>query len=903
MDIGIDLGTTFSVLAVEGKVDLVPDYPGGPGYYLEACDVTIIPSLTGENTFPSVMIPDPDQPSEWLFGAEAVQKADEGLAPVMFSKRKIGTTELISVETGMVTAKEVAGRFLRYLKQCAEQALGCPVDRAVITHPAYFDRGAVEETRDAARDAGFDMSLPQAMLMEPVAAALCYTRSDQRDPLRVLTYDLGGGTFDVTCLERRGGIISMQSFDGNHLLGGYNLDRAIVHALLSRLEQAGRVIRLDEDDPEDRGRLARLLRLAEAVKIKLSQTQDPAAAADFRGQNILVDEKGRPVSFNERFTRAQFVEAIQGYLNDILVACHRALEKAKMRPEDLHEVLLVGGSSRGPWVLESLRSAFPQATPRLFEPDLCVGAGAAIHARMALPRNLGAAPGDTAQYRITLDAPEFTSLEHIHIAGQVLQKSNGAPPAEALSVALVSNEGAMPSAISLRADGGFLFHDVPLTENTTNHFALRLKNGAGDIVFEQSFSTLQGGTSGVATTTTVLPRPLYVETARGQVALAEEGVALPARCVATFERANANLSMDIRLFQERDPVGLVRIKGIPPEAGVGSPVVLSLEITADNRVHGDVIIYTVVRDREGAVVDKKEALRGRIDVSFDPAVIPGREELEDQFANARQEFATLPEREPDFAEEIQAQGDELVARVEGLLAAQIVDRQEVHASLRALRHLLEPPKDEMSPSRLEFKRLVRNCRGLLQAARLEAQARIEADSPDGAGAKGKALAERLLKHLPGVEEKLGAVEQEGVAAHEQKNRSVWESRHAALVKIGDDLETARKRLTPEDDWDKRMQELLQQAPFLLKIVVLEQEIKPLKEMLRVQAIEIHRKGALEVWQSELEDINRQLDAVAASILAIDDNADAEQIRAKIHVYLQSIKDLRPRIKRLQKDLH
>jgi len=221
MDIGIDLGTTFSVVAVDGKVELAAEYPGGPGIYLEDCDVTIIPSPCGESTFPSVMIQDPDRADEWLFGSEAVQKGEEGFAPVMFSKRKIGTLEEIPVAAGTVMAKEVAARFLRHLKECAESALGGPVTRAVGTHPAYFDRVAVEETRDAAREAGFDMALPQQMLMEPTAAALAYTRTDTRDPLRMLTYDLGGGTFDVTYMERIEGVIQVQGLVSWDLRDGF----------------------------------------------------------------------------------------------------------------------------------------------------------------------------------------------------------------------------------------------------------------------------------------------------------------------------------------------------------------------------------------------------------------------------------------------------------------------------------------------------------------------------------------------------------------------------------------------------------------------------------------------------------------------------------------------------------
>ena len=123
-DIGIDLGTTFSVIAVAGKVSLAEEYPGGEGIYLEECDVTVIPSPYGEATFPSALIQDPDNPAEFLFGIDALQKGEEGFAPVMFSKRKIGTREDIPLHAGMMVAKDVACEFLKYLKSCAEQALG-----------------------------------------------------------------------------------------------------------------------------------------------------------------------------------------------------------------------------------------------------------------------------------------------------------------------------------------------------------------------------------------------------------------------------------------------------------------------------------------------------------------------------------------------------------------------------------------------------------------------------------------------------------------------------------------------------------------------------------------------------------------------------------------------------------
>jgi molecular chaperone DnaK (HSP70) len=822
----------------------------------------------------------------------------------MFSKRRIGTTELIPVATEMVTAREVATRFLRYLKDCAEKALGRPVTRAVITHPAYFDRGAVEETRAAGREAGFDMSLSQQMLMEPVAAALCYTRADPRDPLRILTYDLGGGTFDVTYLERRGGVIRVHSFDGNHLLGGYNFDLALVHSVLARLEKSGRKIHLDENDPEDRGRLARLLRLAEDVKIKLSKVGSDADAIEFRALKILVDDRGRPVQVNERFTRRQFVELIQSYLDDVLLCCRRTLEKGKVRAEDLHEILLVGGSSRGPWVLDSLKTVFPGATPRLFEPDLCVGAGAAIHARMALPRDLESAPDAVNEYRVTLEAPESTLLEQIHVAGQVVRKRDGQPPAEGLTAALCPAEGPAPTPVPLARTGRFLFPNVELIEHAENKFTLRLADAAKRVVYEQSFFVQQGTTSGVATTMTVLPRPLYIETSRGMVALAEEGVALPARRVAEFERSNANASMDLRLFQEEDPVGVVQVKNIPREAGAGSPVVLTLEITADNHVQGDVAIYRLIMDRSGKVVDRKEALRGKIDVSFDPTVIPPREELADQFCNAQEQLQRVREQNPDFAEEIAAEATSLVERIERILAQPIVERQEVHVALRKLRNLLVPPKDEMSPTRLEFKRQARGCRELMQGLRSRAQEKIEATGgADGEDQeKEKAKCERSLKRLAELDARLGVVEQEALAAHTRKDRAAWANRHATLEKIEANIGEVKKLLIPGQDFEKHMHELLAQAPFLLKILVLEQEIKPLKAMLTRHAAILLRQGKLEEWRAELDDINQQLDAAAQGVIEIDDTIDAQQIRAKIQVILRILPGLRTRIDAIGKNL-
>jgi molecular chaperone DnaK len=249
----------------------------------------------GEPTFPSVVVSDPFEPGALLFGSDAVRSVEDGEYPVMFSKRKIGTLETMFLASDSVTAKDVAKTFLNYLRTCAEEALGSPVKRAIVTHPAYFDRAAVEETRQAAQEAGFEMTDAQQMLMEPVAAALAYTHSDKRDPLRVITYDLGGGTFDVTCLERSSAVIQMLSFDGDHLLGGYNFDRVIVKWIIEKLTQRGKQISLDENNPQDRSSIARLLQLAERVKLRLSESPSEDVHVPVRGRNVLVDQSGKDV--------------------------------------------------------------------------------------------------------------------------------------------------------------------------------------------------------------------------------------------------------------------------------------------------------------------------------------------------------------------------------------------------------------------------------------------------------------------------------------------------------------------------------------------------------------------------------------------------------------------------------
>lgn len=877
MDIGIDLGTTFSVIAVHGKVEVAGDYPAG--VYLEPCDVTIIPTPYEEPTFPSVVIEDPENPGAYLYGSDALAKLEEGYAPVMFSKRKIGTKETVPLGSGDAVAKDVAREFLRYLKQCAEQALGRPVTRGVITHPAYFDRAAVEETRQAAIEAGFDMSLTEQMLMEPVAAALAYTRTDRRDPLHVLTYDLGGGTFDVTYLVRRGGLIDMRAFDGDHLMGGYNFDRELIGWVRRCLEAKNRRIVLDESDPAHRASLARLLRLAEQVKIALANAPSDDAKVEFRARGVLVDVDGKDVQINERISRAEFVALIDEYLGHAIDCCRRALEKGGVEPGDVDEVLLVGGSTYGPWIAESVKRAFPQLVPKRFHPDLCVGAGAAIHARMVLPALAG-----QAGCRLVLDVRDVSVLETINVPGRVTQP-DGRPLAEPPIVSLRRPDVAAGEPAPAADDGRFLFEDVALSIDQLNHFVLTVSDRAGRTLLEHEFQVRHAEesteTSGVST---VLPKPLFIETLDGLVPLAEEGIPLPAQCEQTFTRENDNPSISLKLFQERHAVGEVRIEGIPPEGGRGSIVHLKVQVTAKNEISGT----ATVRGRDGRVV-----LQSPVRITFDLPEVPSAARLWDEFSMLQSECMELFSTAGDGRDETRATVMRLLDRAQRLFEQQPLERQEVAVALRRVRDLLEVPRDDMHPTRKEFCEVVANCRKRIHRMTREAHAAIrQAEADVGEIDRGiTASAQRILQKTAKLAPILDRLEAQGLAAHTRRDRRTWGRVSDAVTDLEHQIADRERGPAPGA------------PPTPISKAMASMSLARLQDRLDGQRRQFEDDGRLEDWRNEFNQIQNALDETAREIAAVDDDLPADQGLAGIRrIFQRRLQPLEDAIGRLGVDV-
>jgi molecular chaperone DnaK len=388
MDIGIDLGPAFSVMAVKGPERTAPGYP--PGKYLgdDGLDVTILPDLAGNYTIPSVFWwePDPSRPREhskgtYAFGWEARLLAAKGKSPLMVSTHSVGTNEKMRLNGRAFTTKEVVTRFLCYLKQCAETVTGQAIGRAVITYPANFSRGTVQGIWKAAKEAGFTMEYPQQMLMDPVAATLACTSQEPRginpgDSLRLLIYDLGGATFDVAVVEKNENVIQVKSFDGDHRLGGSNFDGALVQWILDQLKAQSIVIPTDDKNEDQKGYRTRLLQVAESVKIKLTDQRTPKVKVPVK-VDFLFDDEGQPLQFRGSINQEEYAALIQEDLRKTIACCRRALATANLAPADLHAVLLVGESSYGPWVQEIVNKEFGQPV-ELVAPDLCVAAGAAL---------------------------------------------------------------------------------------------------------------------------------------------------------------------------------------------------------------------------------------------------------------------------------------------------------------------------------------------------------------------------------------------------------------------------------------------------------------------------------------------------------------------------------------------
>ncbi len=879
MDIGIDLGTTFSAIAVKGKIELAPGFSGSE--YLEQMDVTILPTETGNLTIPSVFWWHPDEPDRYLFGDEAKQMAEEGKSPIMFSKRSIGMKETLMLNGREFTAKEVATLFLRYMKDLAERVTGQKVGRAVVTHPAYFDPSQRQETLQAAIDAGLDINEAQLML-EPCAAALAYTASDTRgrapgEALRVMTYDLGGGTFDVAVMEKIEGVIQMRRFGGDHLLGGYNFDRAFIEWIIDQLKAKGKTIPYDENNEEHKGRRARMLQVAEAAKIRLSEQKvdriQVPVSVDF-----LVDDQGQRVQFRGQINREQYAALIRDELRKTLDCCWTALENAgggievtvdqqtgKKQVKGLDAILLVGGSTKGQWITDAVRKEFGDVGEPYF-PDLCVAAGAAIFVSQLPPpatRN--------SRIELKLDYPRESSLRMGTISGRVAPcKGSDLTPetCRRLQVHLDAPDGSVKGPAEVSEVGGFSFPQVALNEDgSPSTFTVRVEEDGQEVLRQDGavvYKDVEDPTGGQITSSTIrpsLPRPLFLKADR-MVSIAEEGALLPAKCQVRLRRAFGGPTMSIPIYMQDEKQGDVFIEGIPDEAGEGCAVVVDVEVTVNNEMRGKVLVY--------APNGKTVAKDGEVRFSFPPPLIPEISELLGRFDELkdRLEMAIVTAPPQDRAR-LAGPGKTLVRRIAKKIEGQAPDRQELFEAIKELDRVVNPPPDDMDPPRRDFENLVSECRENLAA---------NAENPS----------------LKAFASQLDRVEAAGKEACAQKNNRRWQTANDTLRKIAAAIEDAISGPRPKS-------ETKTPPPSVLKAQAARQ-IEGLRAELKTARDACIREGRGDTWIARCEEYARKIDHMASEVAKIADDSPPEQAMAQVQSYLGPALGLGKKIAEIRKKI-
>ncbi|HLA34840.1 MAG TPA: Hsp70 family protein [Rhodocyclaceae bacterium] len=346
--VGIDLGTTNSEIAIvrDGRVEVIPVSPG----------VRILPSVVGVGEDGSLLVGETARNQYILHPDRSIRSI----------KRRMGENTHVVMAGKEYSPQEISAMILRRLKEIAEKHLGVPVDKAVITVPAYFSDAQRQATREAGEIAGFDV---KRIINEPTAAALAYETGHDK-ACKVLVYDLGGGTFDVSVVNLEADVVEVLASHGNNHLGGDDFDQKIVDFAIDHLSAEH-----DVDVSVSPVAMARLIRAAENAKIALSD--QPYVMIN---EEYIAEKDGVPVHLTLELSRNAYEEMIAPYIDETLDAVHIALKGANLTVSDLDEILLVGGATRTPLIQQRLEDELKLQPRSEIDPDLCVAMGAAIQA-------------------------------------------------------------------------------------------------------------------------------------------------------------------------------------------------------------------------------------------------------------------------------------------------------------------------------------------------------------------------------------------------------------------------------------------------------------------------------------------------------------------------------------------
>lgn len=351
--VGIDLGTTNSAVAVyrNGEAEIIPNNQNG-------------------RTTPSVFQVKPN--GEEIVGSQAkMSAASFPNNTVLEVKRLMGSDEKVHIGNNSYRPEEISSKIVRYLKQCAENFLNENVVEAVITVPAYFSDAQRKATKDAGELAGLKI---ERIINEPTAAALAFSHDNLEKNRLLLVYDLGGGTFDVSIVEIFEGVVEVKTSVGDNKLGGADFDNEIIN-LIKRNFQQQHGFTMESIASDEKMLYYMLKDLAEQAKINLSAQMETDINIPFVGL-----KNNMPVSFVMKLRRMDFEQAIKRYVDITIDKVNQSLREANLHVNDISEVLMVGGSTRIPYVQERVRELFPAQIRTDVNPDEVVARGAAVQA-------------------------------------------------------------------------------------------------------------------------------------------------------------------------------------------------------------------------------------------------------------------------------------------------------------------------------------------------------------------------------------------------------------------------------------------------------------------------------------------------------------------------------------------
>jgi molecular chaperone DnaK len=343
--LGIDLGTTNSVVSV-----------------MEGGQPRVLENPEGQRTTPSVVA---FKNGDIIVGGAAKRQAVTNPNTAISIKRDMGTSKKVNLEGKDYTPEQISAEILRYMKKYAEDKLGQKVTKAVVTVPAYFNDAQRKATKDAGKIAGLDV---ERIINEPTAAALAYGIDKQDKEMKVLVYDLGGGTFDVSILELAEGTYNVLSTSGDNHLGGDDFDQKVMDWIAEQIKKESGI-----DLSKDKMAVQRFKDEAEKAKINLSSQVETEINLPF----IAMNENG-PVNFSTKLSRSEFEKMTKDLVERTKHPVEDSLKEAKLKASEIDQILLVGGSTRIPAVQAMVKSILGKDPNRTINPDEVVAMGAAI---------------------------------------------------------------------------------------------------------------------------------------------------------------------------------------------------------------------------------------------------------------------------------------------------------------------------------------------------------------------------------------------------------------------------------------------------------------------------------------------------------------------------------------------